>query len=137
IEEARLAAEPLQLKALTDFADRAYRRPLSTRERDELVAFYRTLRDDHGLTHEDALRDTLASVLISPDFSYRLDSSTPGEGIYPLSPYALASRLSYFLWSSMPDEELLAHAAASDLANPPVLLAQTRRMLRDKRINGL
>ena len=55
----------------------------------------------------------------------------------PLSGYALASRLSYFLWSSMPDEELLRHAAAGDLQKPDVLLAQTRRMLKDPRVRGL
>ena len=55
----------------------------------------------------------------------------------PLSGYALASRLSYFLWSSMPDEELLAHAAAGDLQKPDVLLAQARRMLKDDRARGL
>src|SRR5439155_5257948 len=54
-----------------------------------------------------------------------------------LSDYALASRLSYFLWSSMPDAELLARAAAGELHRPAVLLAQTRRMLRDDRIRGL
>ena len=55
----------------------------------------------------------------------------------PLSDYDLASRLSYFLWSSMPDEELLAHAAAGDLHQPEVLVAQARRMLRDDRVRGL
>ena len=55
----------------------------------------------------------------------------------PLSDYALASRLSYFLWSSMPDAELLAHAAAGDLHRPEVLAAQARRMLRDDRVRGL
>jgi hypothetical protein len=55
----------------------------------------------------------------------------------PLSPYALASRLSYFLWASMPDEELLRHAASGDLSKPEVLIAQTRRMLNDDRVRGL
>ena len=55
----------------------------------------------------------------------------------PLSDYALASRLSYFLWSSMPDAELLAHATAGDLHRPEVLLGQTKRMLRDDRVRGL
>ncbi len=53
------------------------------------------------------------------------------------SSYALASRLSYFLWASMPDEELLRHAAANDLQKPAVLLAQTRRMMKDPRVRGL
>ncbi len=65
-----------------------------------------------------------------------MKTSAAGQ-IRPLSGYALASRLSYFLWSSMPDEELLRHAAAGDLQKPDVLLAQTRRMLKDDRVRGL
>src|SRR5207249_5894816 len=67
----------------------------------------------------------------------RLDLPKPGAGAQPLSDYALASRLSYFLWSSMPDAELLGHAAAGDLHQPEVLVAQARRMLRDPRVRGL
>jgi hypothetical protein len=87
---------------------------------------------------------------MAPDFLYRIDlleSNAKGHvtlvkmpaGIpaRPLPPYALASRLSYFLWSSIPDQELLQHAAAGDLRRPEVLLAQTRRMLNDARVNGL
>jgi hypothetical protein len=137
VEQARRAAEPSHLAALQTFAARAYRRPLSPTERDELLAFYRKLRDNDHLSHEEALRDTVASVLLSPRFCYRLDLPEAGEAVRPLPEYALASRLSYFLWSSMPDEELLAHAAAGDLHQPPVLVAQARRMLRDARIRGL
>ncbi|HEY2253218.1 MAG TPA: DUF1592 domain-containing protein [Planctomycetaceae bacterium] len=143
VERARLAAEPSHLPALLKFAERAYRRPLSQAERDELPAFYRELRDKDQLSHEDALRDTIASVLLSPNFLYRFDlissaeSSQPDGDIRPLSPYELASRLSYFLWSSLPDDELLSHAAAGDLAKPDVLVAQTRRMLKDDRIRRL
>ena len=68
---------------------------------------------------------------MSPDFCYPLDLDGANTAIQPLSDYALASRLSYFLWSSMPDEELLAHAAAGDLHKPEVLVAQARRMLKD------
>ena len=91
---------------------------------------------------------------MEPDFLYRLDmtdgqtaasfgarahtvalkTAVPAE---PLSSYALASRLSYFLWASMPDEELLRHAASSDLQKPAVLLAQARRMMKDFRVRGL
>src|SRR5439155_7228962 len=79
----------------------------------------------------------IVSVLMSPHFCYRLDLSPSGPGVRPLTDVALASRLSYFLWSSMPDAELLAHAASGDLHRPEVLQAQTRRMLRDDRIRGL
>ncbi len=265
-ERSRLAAEPAQLKALIDFARRAYRRPLTDSERSDLLVFYRSLRQSDGLGHEDAIRDTVISILMSPNFLFRLDldaaegSSTPrspsgerrtaaaprgttgrttasprsygpyaraicvnfattscrgthtgrlkvldsgglhvrlhgrkmqsamadmraaagpdlassqGEpvraklfrqrklaqlgvraissphpaqarvddhsrnSVQPLSDYALASRMSYFLWSSMPDAELLAHAAAGDLHRPEVLAEQGRRMLRDRRIRAL
>jgi hypothetical protein len=137
IEEARRAAEPIHLRSLQAFAARAYRRPLSAAERDELPAFYRALRAREGLSHEDAVRDTVASVLLSPRFCYRIDRAEPGPDARPLAEYDLASRLSYFLWSSMPDDALLGHAAAGDLHTPEVLLAQTRRMLQDDRVRGL
>ncbi len=136
VEQARIEAEPRHLEALQQFAARAYRRPLTQTERAGLVAFYHSLRDKEGLSHEDAMRDSLVSVLMSPDFCYRIDLvSAPGAR--PLSDYALASRLSYFLWSSMPDAELLSRAAAGDLHKPEVLAAQARRMLHDDRVQGL
>ncbi len=137
VERARQAAEPSPLEALARFAERAYRRPLSAAERDDLLAFYHTLRRQDDPGHEEALRDTLVTVLLSPHFSYRFDLAEPGTAARPLPDYALASRLSYFLWSSMPDAELLAHAAAGDLRRPDVLTAQARRMLRDPRVRGL
>jgi hypothetical protein len=137
VEQDRLAAEPSHLTDLLNFAERAWRRPLTDAEQDELRGFYRSLRDGDELTHEEALRDTLASVLLSPNFCYRCDLAADGAGPQRLSDYALASRLSYFLWSSLPDEELLARAAAGDLHEPEVLLGQTRRMLRHEKIRGL
>jgi hypothetical protein len=137
VERERVAAEPSHLDALLRFTERAYRRPLSTAERDDMLAFYHKLRETDGLDHEEALRDTLASVMLSPHFCYRLDLAEPGAAVRPLPDYALASRLSYFLWSSMPDAELLGHAAAGDLHMPEVLTAQARRMLRDPKVRGL
>ncbi|HEY7153756.1 MAG TPA: DUF1592 domain-containing protein [Gemmataceae bacterium] len=137
VERARLDAEPSHLAALMKFAERAYRRPLTPAERDDLPAFYRRLRRQGELSHEEALRDTLVTVLLSPHFCYRVDLAEAGTAARPLSDHALASRLSYFLWSSMPDEELLAHVAAGDLHQPKVLTAQSRRMLRDPRLRGL
>jgi len=137
VERKRLEAEPRQLDALVAFAARAYRRPITAAERDDLRAFYRTLRDKSGLTHEEAMRDLIVNVLMSPHFNYlvpgaaaRRNVAAPGA---PLSDHALASRLSYFLWSSMPDAELSAHATAGDLHTEPMLLAQVRRMLKDPR----
>jgi hypothetical protein len=137
VERARLAAEPSHLEALVQFAGRAHRRPLTDAERDGLLAFYRNLRRKDGLGHEEALRDALVSVLLSPHFCYRIDLVEAGSAARPLSDYALASRLSYFLWSSMPDGDLPARAAAGDLHKPEVLAAQARRMLRDPRVRGL
>jgi hypothetical protein len=140
LENERADAEPLHLQALLKFAARAYRRPLSKAESDDILAYYHQLREKGGLSHEDAIRDSVVRVLMSPDFCYRFDlrSTAPGTGsVSPLTGSQLASRLSYFLWSSMPDKELLAHAASGDLGRPDVLLAQTRRMLKDDRASGL
>ena len=146
LEKMRVAAEPVQLEALASFAARAYRRPLTQAERDGLVLYYQKLRKQGALSHEDAMRDSIASILISPVFLYRVDLRDPAMGVptlassqaaIPLSAYDLASRLSYFLWSSMPDQELLNHAAAGDLTRRDVLIAQARRMLKDPRSRGL
>jgi hypothetical protein len=154
VEKERVDAEARHLDALLQFAGRAWRRPLIQAERDDLVSYYRTLREKNELSHEDAMRGSIVSVLMSPDFLYRIDlldesasaSARPLQPVAvnapaavpvrPLPPYALASRLSYFLWSSMPDDELMRHAAAGDLRKPDVLLAQTLRMLKDSRVRG-
>jgi len=136
--QARIEAEPAQLAALQEFAARAYRRPLTQADRGDLLAYYHSLREKDGLSHEDAMRESIVSILMSPDFCYRIDrlDAEHAPGVRPLSDYALASRLSYFLWASMPDEELLAHAAAGDLHKPEVLRAETQRMLKDDRVRG-
>jgi uncharacterized protein DUF1592/uncharacterized protein DUF1588/uncharacterized protein DUF1587/uncharacterized protein DUF1595/uncharacterized protein DUF1585 len=137
VERERLAAEPTHLASLLAFAGRAYRRPLTTAERAGLLAFYRAERQD-GLDHESAIRDALARVLMSPSFLYRVDLvAGGGPAVRALDDHALASRISYFLWSSMPDGELLAHARRNDLHRPQVLTAQVRRMLHDQRARAL
>ncbi len=146
VEKARLAAEPKHLAALQDFAARAWRRPLTAAERANLVDYYRTLRTKNQLSHEDAVRDSLVAVLMSPDFLYRLDpagariaKTVPGKSFtaQALPASSLANRLSYFLWSSMPDAQLARHASAGNLTQQQVLLAETRRMLKDERAKGL
>ena len=137
VEDARLAAEPSHLRALVRFAERATRRPLTPGEKEDIQVFYRSLREQEGLSHEDAVRDTLVSILMSPQFCYRVDLVEQGTGIQPLSDYALASRLSYFLWSSLPDDQLLSRAAAGELRRPEILAAEAKRMMRDDRIRGL
>jgi hypothetical protein len=147
VERARAEAEPRHLEALVKFAARAYRRSLAPAERKDILSYYRELREKSALNHEEAMRDSIASVLVSPYFCYRVDLVSGGGkrggarpvsgGRTPLSNHALASRLSYFLWSSMPDEELAARAAAGDLRKPEVLTAQARRMLKDEKARRL
>jgi len=137
VETARLKAESSHLDDLLVFAERAYRRRLSQSEREEFLAFYRMLREDDGLDHEEAIQDTIVSILMSPFFCYRVDLASAGEGHRALSDHELASRLSYFLWSSMPDQELLDRAAAGDLHRPNIIVADAKRMLLDERIRGL
>jgi hypothetical protein len=137
VEHDRLAAEPRHRETLLKFAERAYRRPLSAAEGECLLAFYHKLRREEEVGHEEAMRDTIVSVLLSPQFCYRIERAHPGTATGPVSEHELASRLSYFLWSSMPDAELLAHAARGDLHRPDVLTAQAQRMLRDPRVRGL
>ena len=136
VEQARGESEPKQLEALVRFAAQAYRRPLTSAERSDLLAYYRAQRETAGLDHQEAMRDALVSVLMSPDFCYRIDLVS-GPGARPLSDHALASRLSYFLWSSAPDAELLAEAGAGRLHRPEVLVRQARRMLKDDRVRAL
>ena len=137
VETQALRAEPKHVAALQEFAELAYRRPLTVGERENLAAFYQNVRRQDSLSHEDAVRDTLASILMSPNFCYRTDLLPEGKDVRPLSDYALASRLSYFIWSSIPDTELLSRAAAGDLHKPQILIAQARRMLKDERARGL
>ena len=138
VEAARAAAEPKHVAALQAFAEKAYRRKLTAAESDGVAAFYRRLRGEEA-THEEAVRDTVVRVLVSPHFCFRVDLPAAGAvgRTAPLADDALASRLSYFLWSSMPDAELLDHAAKRTLHQPAVLTAQVRRMLKDDRARGL
>ncbi|MCE9609358.1 MAG: DUF1592 domain-containing protein [Chthoniobacter sp.] len=128
--------QPPHLDAVLDFANRAYRRPLTDAETTELRGLYRQLRAEE-LPHEEAIRLTLARVLVAPAFLYRLEKAAPGSESGPVSDSELATRLSYFLWSSAPDAELRTIADAGKLHEPDVLAAQTRRMLRDPRVRRL
>ena len=127
---------PAQLEALIDFATRAFRRPLEAQEESNLRAMYAHLRAQEE-SHEAALRGVLTRVLVSPSFLYRIEEPGPGAEPQVVSDTELATRLSYFLWSTMPDEELLAVAANKRLHEPDQLLAEARRMLKEGRIRGL
>jgi hypothetical protein len=131
-------AEPRHLDAVVEFAFRAQRRPLTLTgaETERLRGLYRKLRDEE-IPHDEAVRLTLASVLIAPAFLYRLETPGPGTAPAPVSDWELASRLSYFLWSSLPDAELRALASAGRLRDPRELAAQARRMLHDGKIRRL
>ena len=129
-------AEPLQLAKLQAFAAQAYRRPLRPEETRELNELYAELRRD-DLPHEQAFALTLARVLVAPAFLYKAESPGPGAGPQPVSDTELATRLSYFLWSSLPDAELLQVAAAGRLHETETLLAQTRLMLHDTKARRL
>ena len=136
LEKDEREAEPHHLEALLGLAARAWQQPLSEKDRDEMLDFYGALVKE-GLSHHDALRDTFVSVLVSPRFFFRSTVVEAGPAATPLSGRELASRLSYFLWSSLPDDELARHADAGDLRKAQVLLQQTRRMLKDARIRRL
>jgi hypothetical protein len=135
-KKALVDAEPTQVDALLRFAAKAYRRPLTAQETKDLRTLYRRMRKE-GLPHEEAFRFTLARILISPDFLYRREVAPAGAEPAPVSDWELASRLSYFLWSSQPDAELRAAARKGTLHNPEVLARQARRMLTDPRIRRL
>ncbi len=134
--ELLVATEPVHLDALLDFASLAYRHPLSGGEEDDLRGLYRNLRSQ-GLSHEEAFRLSLARVLVSPTFLYRLEAPGPGTSPSPVSNVELASRLSYFLWSSVPDAELREAASAGRLHETTTLATQARRMTSDGRVRRL
>jgi mono/diheme cytochrome c family protein len=116
------------------FARRAYRRPVSPAEVNELVAMAERART-RGRSFEQAVALLVETVLVSPDFLFRIEEKGPSDAgrPVPITPFQLASRLSYFLWSSMPDQELMQAAAENTLRKPAVLKAQVERMLRDPR----
>lgn len=130
------ASEPRHLEQLADFAALAYRRPTTPTERDDLRSLYHTLRGQ-DMAHEEAFRLTLARLLVAPAFLYRVEQPAAGEEPQPVSDWELASRLSYFLWSTAPDTRLRTLAAAGSLSRPAILRAEARRLLADPRSRAL
>ncbi len=131
-----LDTEPRHLEAVLEFANRAFRRPLRDRETADLRGLYAKFRTEE-LPHEAAIRLLLARVLVAPAFLYRSEAPRPGSEQTPLTDHELASRLSYFLWSSQPDAELRNLANQGKLRDPGVLAAQTTRMLKDAKVRRL
>jgi mono/diheme cytochrome c family protein len=117
--------------ALAEFLPRAFRRPLRDGELERHFALFEAARD-RGETADQALKLAYAAALTSPKFWFR-DELGSGPDAFVLDDHQLASRLSYFLWLSMPDDELRALADAGSLRNPETLRAQTRRLLADSR----
>lgn len=134
-EELR-TSQSRHLDVLLRFAERAWRRPLEAREKARLLNLYTRLRDE-GQEHDPALRSLLGRVLVSPNFLYRIEQPAAGLDPQPVSSWELASRLSYFLWSSMPDGELFRLAASGSLRDPEVLAGQAGRMLEHASIRAL
>ncbi len=125
-------------RIVSGLARRAYRRPATAAEIDTLMTFYRQGRDEGDF--EVGLQHALARILVAPAFLFRTEEPPAGTApgsVYAISDLALASRLSFFLWSSIPDDELLDLAVAGKLKNPAVLEKQVRRMLADPKADAL
>ena len=123
---------------LSSLAHRAYRRPVMDVEIEDLVDLYEMGREESDF--EGGIELALQRILAGPEFLFRVESDPPGTAAgsaYPVSDLELASRLSFFLWSSIPDEELLDLAEQGRLRNKEVLEQQVRRMLADPRSDAL
>lgn len=116
------------------FARRAFRRPVTIAEAAPYVKLYKLARQ-RGDSFPEGIATALQGVLVSPNFLFRVEHDQPGKDVAPISDLELASRLSYFLWSSTPDEQLLTLASANRLR--PALSAQIRRMLADPKSRAL
>jgi len=125
-------------KVASSLARNAYRRPASEAELEVLLRVFDLARE-HKLAYPEALRLMLKGVLVSPQFLFITPAveAEPGHSIVPLDDHQLASRLSYFLWATMPDAELSAVADRATLHEPEVLKAQVKRLLEDRRSRAL
>ena len=132
--------EPCATKILTTMATRAFRRPVTANGDDmaRLLEFYRAGRQSGSF--ERGIQQALARVLVDPQFLFRLErepADLPAGAAYRINDLDLASRLSFFLWSSIPDDELLDQARRGVLSDPPTLERQVRRMLADPRADAM
>ncbi|MEE2964073.1 MAG: DUF1592 domain-containing protein [Acidobacteriota bacterium] len=130
---------PCARRIMSSLARRAYRRPVTTADIDPLMGLFAIGRSD-GASFEAGIEMALSGVLVSPNFLFRApetpDGGQPGT-VYALSDIDLASRLSFFLWSSIPDEELLQLAETGQLSDPGVRAKQVARMLADPKAASL
>jgi hypothetical protein len=124
-------------KIVGDIARRGFRRPPTEKELNRLLAFVDEAQKE-GDSFEQGIRIALQAVLVSPQFLFRIERDPSNFAAeHPISNFELATRLSYFLWSSMPDDELLAVAESGRLRQPSVLKAQVARMMRDPKAKAL
>jgi mono/diheme cytochrome c family protein len=134
--ETRQEERPCAKNILSRLARLAYRRPVTEEDLNPLLEFFETGRNAAG-QFDDGIQLALERLLVDPDFLLRVHHDPTGQTAtqrsYQLSDLDLASRLSFFLWSSLPDEELLANAESGELSSPGTLEQQTRRMLTDPR----
>ncbi|MEO8592609.1 MAG: DUF1592 domain-containing protein [Candidatus Solibacter sp.] len=130
--------EPCAKRIFTELARRAYRRPVKDTDVAALLRFYKQGRQTGAF--DDGVELGLRALLTSPEFLFRIERDPAGAAsgtVYRISDLDLASRLSFFIWSSIPDDELLESAAQGKLRNPAELARQTRRMLADPRAKTL
>jgi hypothetical protein len=130
--EQPLNARRTATKILEEFLPKAFRRPVTPSEVDRFLALY-DRADGRGDVFEERLKLALKAILVWPDFLFRIEHKPTDRGIHPLSHYELATRLSYFLWSTAPDTALTNLAAQGRLTDPKVLSAEVDRMLDDPR----
>jgi uncharacterized protein DUF1592/uncharacterized protein DUF1588/uncharacterized protein DUF1595/uncharacterized protein DUF1585 len=136
VTKAQKLAEPGHVNDALTLASRAWRRPLSASEKESLRAFYQKSRAVLHLDHDTAMRALISRILVSPAFLYRVE--TVGRaGEHSLNAWEVASRLSFFLWSSIPDDELRRAAAAGELNDPSMLAKQVKRMTADPKARRL
>ena len=126
-------------RIITDLARRAFRRPVAAREADKYVALARRAQQDEA-SFEEGIAVGIQALLVSPDFLFRIERDRPSArpvSAQHITQHELASRISYFLWSSMPDAALRRAADNGTLRDPALLAAQVRRMLRDPKAHAL
>jgi len=131
--------QPCAQSIVSTFAKRAFRRPVTPAETAPFVKLYALARQQ-GDSFQEGIVTALQGVLVSPNFLFRVERDAPVNArktFAPVSQYELASRLSYFLWSSMPDAELLTVAGRGRLRQPAVMQTQVKRMLRDPKASAL
>jgi mono/diheme cytochrome c family protein len=131
-EESPLDPERTARSTLKRLLPRAFRHPVEPGEVERYMALYKRSAE-RGDPHEESIKQALKAVLVSPRFLFRVEQQPGGNGIEPLDSYDVASRLSYFLWGTMPDAELMDLARAGRLQDVAVLTAQVERMLDDPR----